>query len=325
MTPWRMALILIVMIEGMIAWSAPTAARRFTGTHDAVWVANEQILAGAPDVDVLFVGDSTMRVALSVPTFAEHTGRKCLNLGLTSALGPYGDLAMLERYLEKHAPPRMLVAGHSLAGWTSPIDLAAFAFTRPSPGRLLQELRARDTGGAGLLHEPWILLGQLLRVATIQVPSNRHRDWLKRAIVPRLEPPPGPDAGWPTRDRDRAAIRAALEAIPRPYRISSEAEAWVRELARVATAAGISMYLVPVPIHVAALEDPLGRELVTAAGEELARLAREVDGVQLLGSSPLPISWEEGSGDLDHVGAAGVDPMTRRLADLVVPVLEEPR
>lgn len=318
------ALVLILLIEGLIGCNGDPGVRRPLGTHDSVWQANEDILARTGDVAVLFLGDSTMRVAISEPLFHEITGRKCLDLGLTSALALYGDLAMLERYLAAHPPPAALVVGHAIDGWTRPLDLAAFAFTRPSPRRIARALGARGSTperSLPLLHEPLELAGRLLRVASIHIPSVRLRERLRRPWLPPLEPMESADPAWPSRDQERAAIRAAVEAVPLPYRVATESEAWLRELAALARMHRIPLYLVHSPLHVAVLEEPRGRELVAAASAELERLAREIEGVHLLGSEHPTFGWDEGSGDKDHVGATGVPVITRKFAALLMPVL----
>ncbi len=102
-----------------------------------------QLEASGP-IDVLFLGDSSVRASIDPKRFEALTERPALNLGFVSNAGLVGDLYFLDAYLARHGPPAVVVLGHVPWGTMEgfPTDLYLDFFV--SPTSAVEHVRAGD-------------------------------------------------------------------------------------------------------------------------------------------------------------------------------------
>lgn len=75
------------------------------------------------DIDVIFLGSSSMYNAIDEELVEKITGRKSLNLALFGDFGVYGDYQLLKRWLRTSASiPKAVVIWHSFDVWSRPLE-----------------------------------------------------------------------------------------------------------------------------------------------------------------------------------------------------------
>ena len=98
----------------------------------------------AGDVDVLFVGDSTLGNAISVDRWHEISGQTALNIALIASQGYEADFNMIKRYLHV-ARPKNIVMFHNLGALQVKPVAGSFIWTNPDGlGAILDNLSLPD-------------------------------------------------------------------------------------------------------------------------------------------------------------------------------------
>lgn len=154
---------------------------RFTGSASTnetflLYRTHVERIDEAPDVDVLFLGDSSVRASIDPQRFEQLTGRRALNLGFVSNAGIIGDLYFLDAHLRRHAAPSVVVLGHAPGGVIEdfPTKLYLDFFARPESA-----IAHLDSGDLS-----WTAASDaLLRSASR---AYRHRDYVASAARPWL-------------------------------------------------------------------------------------------------------------------------------------------
>lgn len=82
-----------------------------------ILAAKYDLVAKTPAVDTLLIGDSSCNQGLIPGEWTKATGESTVNLCTIAYMTTIGDVWMLERYIERHGPPKKVVITHVYDVW----------------------------------------------------------------------------------------------------------------------------------------------------------------------------------------------------------------
>jgi len=114
-------LTILLFTVGNLAFYITTKDVEFNtkaSTKESIWdIQKAKIDKLKTPVDVIFLGDSTVREAILETEFTEKTGLRTLNLGLTGDMITYGNFKIYDYYREKFPAPKYVFYWHTLDVW----------------------------------------------------------------------------------------------------------------------------------------------------------------------------------------------------------------
>lgn len=314
---------IICLSEFCIARWREYSEFKFSGTREAIWIQRDlEINQLKEPVDIVFLGDSTVKNAIDPELFYQLTGVKAMNLGLTGNLVSYGDYAILKKYLKNHRPPKVIVVWHAIDVWPRNLDMQLFAFTNPDFKDTQLALKNALTSVASpteYLKGPVEYLAQLFRNQLMKIPSYRHRfqirketdeyipvflDMDRENIIQKVDP-------------DKNLKNQIRSVVNMDFHISSDMAYWFGKLISLANDNHIQIFGAHAPIHEIFMGNDSAKKKIAFINDNVNRFFDKHPDIKKLNTASPVFLNEHASGDKDHVSESGKMYLTRYYANLI--------
>jgi len=253
-------------------------------------------LAGADQFDTALVGDSSLGNVVDAHYLGELTGTRPVNLALTGMYGFAGAYNMVKRAVRSQ-PIKSVVVMLTLSTWQKPVSYQGYLYTLSRPSDLT-ELSVAEMWQVLVAFINSTLSPETIREVILfrfGRAANRlsiENDYIKQ--VSRLDP-----------DADVAAVTGA---------VAPDKTKFLAKLIRLCRERNIKLIF---------LHGPYLKSLQSESNDVVAEINEMLDSQGIAHSSmPIPIAPEDIGDSVEHVHPDFKGLYTRRVAELIEPLLE---
>ncbi len=288
---------LLVVASNAVAWGVLKVAS--PNISDVQVVRKWDLLERGGVVDTLILGDSTGNQGLDPAQLDAMIGGRSLNLCTLGNFMLVDDAWMLQRYIERHGPPRRVVLVHAANVWNRPVHPASFA-TIPmglgEMGRRVPSVTFKTKQKVEFLMRRYIPIyyaDQSLRLMAM-------RPWL----VPRVRPVITergfmPRSGAASPEVIEGDVNEAVDEYERrKFGVARVNEAALHEIVRLAESGDFPIYYVDAMVSDRLVDVPAYRQQVDALHAYLRGLGG--DRIKIVLDQPIGFA-DEYMQDSEHI------------------------